>query len=632
MQKITYLLTCIIGCMLLPYLSKGQDNESTESRSAVYSRVKVKMSPAQFQAMINSGVEFDHISHESATVFMGEFSSSDLKKIVKAGGKVQYIVKDVMQDYLEKNEADKKKASKSRVAAFPAGFAYGTMGSFLTYSQIVAKLDWMRQTYPNLITVKQSIGTSVQGNSIWMVKISDNASVDENEPKVLYNALHHAREPMSMTQLIYFMCYALEKYGTDPEITNMINNRELYFIPCVNPDGYLYNQSTNPSGGGMWRKNRKKNSSSSYGVDLNRNYGYKWGYDNVGSSGTTTAETYRGISAFSEPETKAMRDFSILKGFKLVMSYHAYGNYLINPFNYAANVVNPDSMLFRLRGGELNEGNVLKIGTANQTVNYSANGDSSDWGYGDQTSKPKFFAWSPEIGVSTDGFWPVQSRIEPLCIQMLRMNINFALMAGEYYKAKVPTNQNATTTAFNLSMNITNYGFSAATTEYITFTTTNANVISSDTVRFNGLAVSGTVAKTLPITLSSSAGTGTVTGNLVIKYIGGYTATQAVAFNHNIAAAPGTLRINIGQESLEEVAENAVSAYPNPTTDIMFVKINDFKGPIAAQIINSNGQVFSDFSINNKQTEVGVSTLKQGSYFMKIETDKGYKVLRFTKQ
>jgi murein tripeptide amidase MpaA len=97
---------------------------------------------------------------------------------------------------------------------------------------------------------------------------------------------------------MYYMWYLLENYGTDPEATYLVDNREMYFVPCFNPDGYEYNRQTDPNGGGMWRKNRRNNGGS-YGVDLNRNFGYMWGYDDLGSSPIPSSETYRGPSAFS---------------------------------------------------------------------------------------------------------------------------------------------------------------------------------------------------------------------------------------------------------------------------------------------------------------------------------------------
>ena len=115
------------------------------------------------------------------------------------------------------------------------------------------------------------------------MKISDNPNTDEPEPEVLYTALHHAREPESLSQLIYYMWYVLENYATDPEVQALVDNTEMYFAPCINPDGYLYNEQTDPNGGGLWRKNRRDNLDGEFGVDLNRNYDFSWGYDDTGS-------------------------------------------------------------------------------------------------------------------------------------------------------------------------------------------------------------------------------------------------------------------------------------------------------------------------------------------------------------
>ena len=112
------------------------------------------------------------------------------------------------------------------------------MGGFYTLSEVIGELDNMKIQYPILISTKISIGNSVENRPIYTVKISDNPEFDENEPEILYTALHHAREPQSMMQMIYFMYYLLENYNTDPSVQYLVNNRELYFIPVVNPDGY----------------------------------------------------------------------------------------------------------------------------------------------------------------------------------------------------------------------------------------------------------------------------------------------------------------------------------------------------------------------------------------------------------
>ena len=130
--------------------------------------------------------------------------------------------------------------------------------------------------------------------------------VDDGEEKVLYTAIHHAREPMSMSQTIFFMWYLLENYGTDPEVTYLVDNTQMFFVPCINPDGYIHNEVQDPNGGGMHRKNKNPSvGSTNPGVDLNRNYSYGW--NTTGVSPNENNDTYPGTSAFSEPETQAIQ-------------------------------------------------------------------------------------------------------------------------------------------------------------------------------------------------------------------------------------------------------------------------------------------------------------------------------------
>ena len=177
------------------------------------------------------------------------------------------------------------------------------------YQEMLDELDDMAAQYPNLITVKSPISTFLtwEGRPIYHVKISDNPSTSEgSEPKVLYTAIHHAREPMSMSQTIFYMWYLLENYATNEEIQYLVNNTEMYFVPCINPDGYIHNQSQDPSGFGMHRKNKNPNvGTTNPGVDLNRNYSYGW--NTTGVSGNVNNDTYPGSNAFSEPETQAIK-------------------------------------------------------------------------------------------------------------------------------------------------------------------------------------------------------------------------------------------------------------------------------------------------------------------------------------
>jgi len=170
----------------------------------------------------------------------------------------------------------------------------------------------VQSTLPIPMSARKSVRDTIEtweGRKLQYVRISDHPDTDEPEPEVLYTALHHAREPNGASQLLFFMWYLLENYATDTEVSYIVDNAELYFIPCVNPDGYVYNETTDPQGGGYWRKNRRDNGDGTFGVDLNRNYGYFWGNDDSGpgTCGILTRTLAPGaseivvVSTFGEP-------------------------------------------------------------------------------------------------------------------------------------------------------------------------------------------------------------------------------------------------------------------------------------------------------------------------------------------
>jgi len=401
-----------------------------------YKEVKIYLNNVKdAQTLINAGMEFDHLNFnkdKSIDVFISE---SDFVILQNSGFSYDVLIEDWFAHYQnipKMSEAEKTQALQKIERDFSVtGFNYGSMGGFYTLAEVNAELDEMYTLYPTLITQKFSIGTSIEGRPIYMVKISDNPTVTENEPQVLYTALHHAREPESMEQMIFYMFYLLENYGTDPEATYLVNNREIYFIPVINPDGYQHNYNTNPSGGGMWRKNRRDNGGS-YGVDLNRNYGpyAYWNSPYGGSSTTPSSDTYRGTAPFSEPETAAIRDFLAGKNFSNTLNYHTYGNYLIYPYG-AFPYLTPDSLTFLEYAGDMTSFNGYSAGTALQTVGYGVRGVSDDYFYdGDViTNDGKIFAMTPEVG--TTGFWPSQSEIIPLAVENLLPNLYYAWVAGE---------------------------------------------------------------------------------------------------------------------------------------------------------------------------------------------------------
>jgi hypothetical protein len=186
----------------------------------------------------------------------------------------------------------------------------------------------------------------------------------------------------------------------------------------------------------MWRKNRRDNLDGTYGVDLNRNYGFNWGFDNVGSSNLTSSDTYRGTAGFSEPETQAVKWFIEQHNFQFNLNYHTYSNDLIYPWGYIGSFKTPDSLLFDAYGAFLTKENKYRFGTCDQMLNYITNGGSDDWGYGEQITKNKVFSFTPEVGPAVSGFYPPASDIEGLCADNLFPNIHAADLLLQYASVK----------------------------------------------------------------------------------------------------------------------------------------------------------------------------------------------------
>lgn len=421
---------------------------SAQAQNANYSRVRVYTDDAGLAQLQNAGIATDHGEYKRGCCFTTDFSSAELQKIIALGFSYEVLISDVQQHYAEQNSVQRTNDPASTQAvscnnapsfATPANFTLGSMGGFFTLNEIYWHLDNMATLYPNLVKprmVTDSNTTTAEGRYLYWLKLSDNPNTDEAEPEMLYTAVHHAREPAGVSQLIMYMYYLLENYNTDPEIHYLLDHTELYFIPCVNPDGYFYNESISPNGGGMWRKNRRDNLDGNYGVDLNRNYGVNWGYDNTGSSPNTVDDTYRGTSAFSEPETQIVENFCAAHTFKIAINYHTYSNVIVQPYSHDVNAVNPDYPVYNAWGQLLTAENGYAYGTAIQTVGYTANGGSDDWMYGEQNLKPKIFAMTPEAGDQADGFWPAQNRIIPICKINLPMDLNAARLLLAYGKAK----------------------------------------------------------------------------------------------------------------------------------------------------------------------------------------------------
>lgn len=292
----------------------------------------------------------------------------------------------------------------------------GIGGTYHTQEETFAEMDSVATANPSICQV-QSIGTSIEGRDIWAIKISDNVTVTETEPRVLYVGCHHAREVITVEIPLDIMLWLVGNYGVDSLATYLIDNREIWIVPLMNPDGREYVQNV-----GDWRKNRRNNGDGSYGVDLNRNWGYMWGYDDIGSSPVPGNEVYRGTAGFSEPETQAIRDLMLNYQFDTCISYHSHGRLILWAWGYVYDQC-PDHDIFAALGDSMSAWN----GFAPQAgaVLYPTNGDSDDWMYGEQLIKDKVFSMTYEVGTE---FYPPESEIIPLCEENRRPS----LLAAEY--------------------------------------------------------------------------------------------------------------------------------------------------------------------------------------------------------
>jgi|GEM_PF-2813837 len=320
---------------------------------------------------------------------------------------------------------------------------------FHSYAEMLQEMQQIVADHPDLASL-HDIGDSYNkvhdlgGYDIWALKISDQVAIeDSTEADALFMANIHAREVITPEIIMYFMHYLVDHYGSDSYVTHLLNNREIWLIPTANPDGHEYVFSGNIAAANSgpyndpvwWRKNMRDNNNNGGfddwydGVDLNRNFSYMWGYNNSGSSGYPSSETYRGPDLFSEPEIQALRDFVIAHDFIVSLSYHSYGRFWLYPWGYVAdNPPEPDGSAFRALGDSCVAYNGYEAGNYYTGTIYQTNGDSDDWLYGER----KIFAFTPEVGSIEQGrFWPDTTLILPLILENLGPNLYLTYAAGE---------------------------------------------------------------------------------------------------------------------------------------------------------------------------------------------------------
>jgi hypothetical protein len=491
------------------------------------------------------------------------------------------------------------------------------MGGFFTVAEIYWHMDNLATLFPTLVKARaviDSTNPTFEGRLMYWTKISDNPAVDENEPEMLYTAAHHAREPAGVSQLIMYMYYLCENYSSNPEIQYIVNNTELYFVPLVNPDGYYYNESSSPSGGGMWRKNRHAHASGQHGVDLNRNYSTNWGYDNLGSSPNDYDDTYRGASPASEAEVQNIQTLCAQHQFRIALNYHTFSNLLIYPWGYAPSTYTPDSATYFRWGNLLTSVNNYSFGTSDQTVHYQVNGSSDDWMYGDQMTKPKIMAFTPEAGDQNDGFWPQVNRIEDIC----KLNIPMDLYAAKLLLAYSITNDMQSKyisgPSGHLHYEIERFGLDSPATYTVNIVPLSAEITSVGSMRsYPALALTQVVADSISYTVNPATAEGTLLTYIIETSNGVFTWRDTVTKHY------GTPTIVFATAGNNMNGWNNFSGWSDTN--------EDFVSPSSSITDSPNQPYFpNDYSLIDLAQPIDMSTSISGhiAFWTKYDVEAGF--------
>lgn len=334
----------LVGALALTTPANARPSSEPDSRDSLEVYVGT-VNPEQLEKLRHAGADLDHGHTETDrsgdTHVETVLSKRQAARLANQG--VRLEVKKV------------RGKAASQVLREQAATGWSAFRSYSEPGGIRDEITATAARYPKLTKVT-TIGRSHQGQPILAVKVTKNAKRirDGKRPSVLYASAQHAREWITPEMTRRLMHHVLDNYGEDQDITRLVDTTELWFVPVANPDGYDH---TFTPGNRLWRKNLRDNDgdgqiTTADGVDLNRNFGYKWGYDNEGSSPDPISNTYRGPSPHSEPETRALDKLFRKVGFEFFVNYHSAAELLLYGAGWQVATPTPDDIIYEAMVGD----------------------------------------------------------------------------------------------------------------------------------------------------------------------------------------------------------------------------------------------------------------------------------------
>jgi carboxypeptidase T len=384
--KINFKKIAVLATLVLIAITATQFANSNSNR---YYWMKISAKDKFERSVVANIVSIENAKEDYVVAFGGEEELKQIKKLgwLLASSDLMDEARFQGKDYPQKDSA------------------------YHNYAELVAALNKLANENPTIVKMA-SAGKSIEGRDIWALRLGADQSHADQKPAVIFMGGHHAREHLSVEMPLMLAQFLVNQYKSgDQKVTALMNNRDIHIIPVVNPDGMEFDiQDGNYK---MWRKNRARNANGTFGVDLNRNYGFQWGTG--GSSTNPSSDTFMGPKAFSEPETQTIKNYiESHTNISILLSFHTYSQLVLYPWGHKYDGIEnqKDLKVHEVMAKKMSEWN--KYTPQQSSDLYIASGDTTDWSYGVHKIISFTFELDPaNTGIGGGGFYPGAGQIQP---------------------------------------------------------------------------------------------------------------------------------------------------------------------------------------------------------------------------